>query len=675
MDLKFKHFGKQIILIILLFINPFIGFNQDTIKSIDLNEISISDSSNNNNFNSKSSGSHINKAMIEKIESNSIGDITKFITGAVLKDYGGIGGMKTVSVRGLGSQNTGIVYDGINISNQSSGQVDLSKFSTNNIESINLANAQGFSLLQTARNLSSASVMYINSISPVFDSAQRFKLSTSVKYGSFNYFNYGLNTAFKLSEKWILSTDIDLVNTQGNYPYTLKYGSSSKDSTSKEYRENADYFGFRGEVNLFGKLRKGDIKLKAYYFNSNSGLPGSTSLYYLQSSQRLWDETFFTQGVYTYNINRNLTYRNHSKYQYSMTHYLDPDFQNSQGKKEDKYFQNEFYTNNVLMYRWNKNLYSSITNDIIFNAMNSQSSFNILADRISSLSAIVTSYNNNKLLITGNILHNYAIDNAELFNTNNSFSHFSPFLSIGYTFFKSLTLSFFYKDVFRLPTFNDLYFNIVSAPKLKPENSNQFNFHIEYEKDLGFSPSFFVNFSLDAYKNLVKDKIIAVPSKNLFVWSVVNYGEVDIKGMDFQASIRTYLKYSLDVSLRATYSIQEALDISNKTTNSDYKYNQIPYTPKHSGSLLLNIIHPIAELTYTISFVGKRYSMIENIDRNILKPYQDHGISISRSWEFKKYRLNTGLSCLNILGKQYEVVRNYPMPKTQFRINLKLNLK
>lgn len=651
------------------------AFSQDSIKGVSLREISISDSSNIIFSSSKSSGSTLNKAMIQRIETSSIGDITKFISGVILKDYGGIGGLKTVSVRGLGSQNTAVVYDGISITDQANGQIDLSKFSINNIENINLSNGQGFSLLQTARSLASANVFYINSSIPKFDSLENIKLSIGSRFGSFYYSNFSIYSAYKLSRKWIISVDLDLVNTSGAYPYTLRYGSSSKDSTSKETRNNSDYFGFTKEVNLYGSFLKSDIRLKAYYFYSERGLPGSTTLYYLRNKQRLWDESTFIQAVYTYNFSKQLIYRNHSKTLYSKTHYLDPDFLNSQGKQEDKYFQNEYYTNNVLKYNWNNNLSSSISNDIIYNNMNSTSAYNAMPNRFTSLSAIMTSYNNNKLLLIGNLLYTYAIDKSSFFKTNILNSHLSPFLSIGYTFYKDFTISMFYKDVYRLPTFNDLYFNIVSPPSLRPEKSKQFNLHLEYEKDLGYSPPFYINLKMDLYNNNVRDKIVAMPSKNLFVWSIINYGEVSIRGMDLEASVRTYLKYSLDISLRATYSLQEARNMTKRISPDINKYNIIPYTPIHSGSLLLNILHPIGELSYTISFIGERYSMIENIERNLLKSYSDHGIKLSKDYEFKKYKLNIGISCLNIFGNQYEIVRNYPMPGRQFRINLKLNLK
>ena len=61
-----------------------------------------------------------------------LSDVLKLMSGVTLKDYGGIGGMKTVSVRGLGSQHTGVTYDGISLTDCQTGQIDLGKFSLEN---------------------------------------------------------------------------------------------------------------------------------------------------------------------------------------------------------------------------------------------------------------------------------------------------------------------------------------------------------------------------------------------------------------------------------------------------------------------------------------------------------------------------------------------------------------
>lgn len=67
-----------------------------------------------------------------------IADALNRIPGITIRDYGGAGGMKTVSVRSFGTQHTGVSYDGIMLSDCQSGQIDLSRYSLENVDDISL---------------------------------------------------------------------------------------------------------------------------------------------------------------------------------------------------------------------------------------------------------------------------------------------------------------------------------------------------------------------------------------------------------------------------------------------------------------------------------------------------------------------------------------------------------
>ena len=63
-----------------------------------------------------------------------IADALHRLPGITLRDYGGAGGMKTVSVRGFGAKHTGVSYDGVMLSECQSGEIDLSRYSLDNVE-------------------------------------------------------------------------------------------------------------------------------------------------------------------------------------------------------------------------------------------------------------------------------------------------------------------------------------------------------------------------------------------------------------------------------------------------------------------------------------------------------------------------------------------------------------
>src|SRR5690606_13204941 len=93
---------------------------------------------------------------LKTLNSFSVADAIRYFSGVQIKDYGGIGGLKTVNVRSLGTNHVGVFYDGIQLGNAQNGQIDLGKFSLDNIEEISLYNGQRSDILQTAKDYGSS---------------------------------------------------------------------------------------------------------------------------------------------------------------------------------------------------------------------------------------------------------------------------------------------------------------------------------------------------------------------------------------------------------------------------------------------------------------------------------------------------------------------------------------
>ncbi len=52
----------------------------------------------------------------------------------------------------MGTNHTGVVYDGVELGNAQNGQIDLGQFSLDNIETISLYNGQKSEILQPAKD-------------------------------------------------------------------------------------------------------------------------------------------------------------------------------------------------------------------------------------------------------------------------------------------------------------------------------------------------------------------------------------------------------------------------------------------------------------------------------------------------------------------------------------------
>ena len=126
---------------------------------------------------------------LERLSSYSVADAIRYFSGAQIKDYGGIGGLKSVNIRSLGSQHVGVFYDGIEIGNAQNGIVDLGKFSLDNMEAISVYNGQKSSIFQPAKDFASASAVYLQPKYPVFAPQKKYNLSVGMKTGSFGLAN------------------------------------------------------------------------------------------------------------------------------------------------------------------------------------------------------------------------------------------------------------------------------------------------------------------------------------------------------------------------------------------------------------------------------------------------------------------------------------------------------
>ena len=100
-----------------------------------------------------------------------------------------------------------------------------------------------------------------------------------------------------------------------------------------------------------------------------------------------------------------------------------------------------------------------------------------------------------------------------------------------------------------------------------------------------------------------------------------------------------------------------------------YKH-QIAYTPRVSGSGQAVLETPYVNLSYAMLFSGKRYVLGQNITKNRLDGYTDHSVSAYRDFRFRKMTTSLRIEVLNLLNKNYEIVKNFPMPGRSFRVTV-----
>ena len=108
----------------------------------------------------------IDRERMLRLGIHSMTDALNHMAGLTVRDYGGAGGMKTVSVRGIGARHTAVVYDGIALTDCQTGEIDLSRYSLDHLYSVQLVVGDGDNIFQPARNQMGAATLYLETQQP-----------------------------------------------------------------------------------------------------------------------------------------------------------------------------------------------------------------------------------------------------------------------------------------------------------------------------------------------------------------------------------------------------------------------------------------------------------------------------------------------------------------------------
>lgn len=605
---------------------------------------------------------------IERLGVQELYEAVRTFSGVSIRDYGGVGGLKTVSIRSLGSQHTAVCYDGITISNAQSGQVDIGRFSLDNVEQLSLSIGQSDDIFQTARLFASSGALNIKTSKPVFKDIP-FHITAQMKVASFGTYNPYILYQQKLGEKWSLSINGDWMTSKGNYPFKLNNG----DQITNEIRINSDVNTSRGEINLYTDMGKGgNLSFKGNYLYSERGLPGSVVLYNKTATERLWDRNFFASIHYNNKFSNKWALLSNFKYNYAWNRYLIKSDIYESGEEDNRYNQNEYYGSVATEYSPFEFLRFTLAEDFFVNTLVSNIPESQTPLRYTSLTALAAQYHSPRLTVTLSLLETYITERVKTGEAASDKSRLSPAASISYKLLKehNFRVRFSYKDAFRAPNFNDLYYARVGNKNLNPEKASQFNLGLTWNGVLIKDIIDYASVSLDGYYNMVKDKIVAIPT--LFIWKMMNMGRVNMWGSDVNISSTFSLPCDMTIVLGGAYSFQYAIDMSDPSSKT-YKH-QIPYTPRHSGSVSLSWNSRWISAGYIMTAVGERYALPQNVQANKIDGYFDHSVSLHHTFNLKKCKLRIQGEVINIGDVNYDVIRYYPMPGRSYRLTIKFIL-
>lgn len=582
-----------------------------------------------------------------------VADVLRHFTGVQVKDYGGVGGLKTINVRSLGSEHVGVFLDGIQIDNAQNMQVDLGRFSTDGIETVSLFNGQKTHRLQTAKEYASGAAVHLNTERPRPFNGSEVKLK--LRTGSFATVNPSIRWDKSLSSAITLRTSAEFLTSNGKYKYPCF------DTTL--VRENGDIKSLRLEAHLFGHLVNGDWSIRAYSYGSERGFPGPVirrAMGFPFSAERQADQDIFVQGSWSQDWSQRYSTALRFKYTNNYTHYNTHPEKNPMAMPYDLHYrQQSGYASLAQSYIITSPWSVDLSTDIQYNALISDVGQFVTPHRTSFTGALSSRVAWEKFRVAAHLVYMGAWDTFDKPNAggwsraNRYRDTWMPSVSIFWNPFKWVEVDAYVKRSYRLPSFNDLYYSQMGNSSLAPESALQFgsDFRFSFNKKIWQT-----ELRLSPYYNRVTDKIIALPTSSQFRWTMLNIGTVDVTGLDAKASFLYHIN-DLSISAIFRYSFQQALDHSDK--DSQNYGNQIPYIPLHSGSISLQAQWSKLSFIWDTTLTGGKWSRTANTPDYYIEPWSINDAIITYSI---LKSLFVGLNLNNIFNTHYQIVQGYPMP-------------
>ena len=531
----------------------------------------------------------------------------------------GLGMVSSASFRGTTAQQTAVIWNGININSQLNGQTDFNTISAKDFNSISIRAGGGSSVYGSSAI--GGSIHLNNDLS----FGNKFENTLQTNYGSFNTFgvNYKMQVA---SDKFSSQISISRNSSDNDYEYL---------DTNKK-NENGQFYNTSINLNLGYKLdSKNVLKLYSYLFEGERHFSGtlaapSKSKYNDLNTRNLleWIGSYnqFTSKVKVAFLSE--------KYKY---------FENAATSIFSDAKAETFTAKYDLLYKVNSKL-----------ELNSVVDFTQTKGFGSDIGENKRQIGSGILLLKHKPFEKFLYEVTVRKEITSNYK--SPILfSVGtnYSAFSFYNLKINASRNYRIPTFNDLYYQGSGNLNLKPESSYQ----VEIGQEFKFKNT---TFSLTNYYIKIQDLLRWSPSSG-GNWTPNNVAKVTTYGAEILVNYNKKIgKNQFDFTSTYAYTISE----------DEQKKKQLIYVPYHKFTAALAYSYDKLSAHYQYLYNGEVFTSSDNF--YILDDYLVSNVGIDYQFGKKKF-LQLGFDVLNVFNENYQSVSTRPMPGRNYTINLTFN--
>ena len=217
---------------------------------------------------------------------------------------------------------------------------------------------------------------------------------------------------------------------------------------------------------------------------------------------------------------------------------------------------------------------------------------------------------------------------------------------------------------YRAPTFNDLYWPFdgytVGNPNLKPEKGT--SLELGYGLTLPFLNN--TQITMNYFNSELTDQIIWSPNAE-FIWTPMNVEKSKTSGLETLITTK-FIKDMISLEINHTYL--DARDKSGKVNDGKL----LIYRPYHKADINTSFTLEKFSVNLNYQFLSKRFVNVDNT-----KALQDVSIwNVNFGYSPQLFGLNWSarFDINNVFNKDYRMSDGYPMPGTQYRFTIGMNL-
>lgn len=619
-----------------LILLSFIGFSQqlknDSIYELEAVEIT---SSRIETFSSGQKLIKIDSLTTSLYQAENLGQLLSKNTSVQIRTYSGL---STISFRGTASNHTGVFWNGFAVNPSNIGIVNLATIPTGYFSDVKLLYGGGSSLYGSG-NIGGS--IHLGS-KPNFNSGNKGRIAFTL--GSFNEYDVKGNASFS-SGSWYSNTTLLLKNAKNDFPFKTLKGESERMQNNK-----TEQYGILQDV--YYKLKKSILGGSFWYQHNNQEIPSSLTEKPSDATQE--DQSFRTVISWDQFLNKaKLSVK--ASFFYDDLHYLDPS-ENNANMINSRIKTGKTSVESIFSKRFVKN--SDLKTGVIF--ISDQGKSDNWNGDVSRRQLGLFAYWVQKIPTI-----DWAIDIKLRQDFTEGYKvPFTPALGMEGRIYKKIYGKLSVSRNFRIPTFNDLFWQGLGNEDLQPESSWNEEAGILYKNE---QTGRIVNGQLEftAFSSQVDNWILWVP--NGLNFRPKNIQKVWSRGLELEGNINLSLEQVL-FGINGGYTYVKSTNQISQGENDESYEKQLIYMPKHRFFINTTSAYKKFIFSYNHNYTGKQYVSSDNLES--LPSYGLGNVSLQKTFSLNKFGLTAQFEVLNIWDVEYQTNQYYPMPGRSFKFSI-----